>query len=304
MNVPTSKPALIGIDWGTTSLRVFLIDAHGNALEKQQTPKGVMQVPGKNFAQVLDRLLEPWPKSIPLIASGMITSRNGWKETPYISPPAGVSHVADGLVPLQTESGLQIYFVNGVVNHHKGAPDVMRGEETQLVGAVQSGLRDGLFVMPGTHSKWITVRDGNIVGFATYMSGEIYSALRDHTILGTLIKEAGFNEDGFRKGIQAGFDSGTQLLHSLFHVRTMPLFKLISEEQAGDYLSGMLIGAEIKGAGVVDDQPSSVTIIGRDDLANRYAFALDDLGCSYNRVPEDIVVSGHFAIATAAGLLN
>jgi len=263
-----------------------------------------MQVPDKDFVGVITQLIEPWSTTIPVIASGMITSRNGWLETPYISLPAGANHLANDLVPLRVNSKLQIHFVTGVLTKHKGAPDVIRGEETQIVGAVESGLSDGLFVMPGTHSKWVIVSNGTIVDFSTYMSGEIYAALRDHTILGTLMKTSEFNEDGFIKGVRAGFESGAQLLHSLFHVRTLPLFELISEEQTSDYLSGMLIGAEINGANTASQLKTKIAIIGRDELANRYAIALQNLGYQCQRVADDIVANGHFAIATAAGLLK
>jgi len=308
MNSDASNPALIGIDWGTSSLRAFLISAQGNVLDKLEAPDGIMQVKEKDFDGVLSRSLDSWPKTIPLIASGMITSRNGWLETPYIQLPAGASQIAKVLVPWKTDSGLQVHFVTGVTTMHKGAPDVIRGEETQIIGAVESGLTDGLFVMPGTHSKWVTVRDGRIEDFSTYMSGEIFAALRYHTILGTLMTNCDFNEEGFIRGIQAGFESGARLLHSLFHVRTMPLFERLAEEQVADYLSGMLIGAEIKGASSTasstSEQQTSITIVGRDDLADRYAIGLRDLGYQWHRTADDIVARGHFAIATAAGLVK
>ena len=139
---------------------------------------------------------------------------------------------------------------------------------------------------------------------ADLMSGEIFKALCGHTILGTLMNESPFSEDGFREGVAAGLEAGPKLLHTLFHVRTMPLFGKIAEDKVADYLSGMLIGAEIHGATsnrVVDDP---VTIIGRDDLADRYAIALQVLGQRSVSAPDDIVALGHFAIATSAGLLT
>lgn len=304
MSSVASNPALIGVDWGTSSLRAFLIGANGGILDKHEAPDGIMQVKDKDFDGVLARLLDSWTNTLPLIMSGMITSRNGWVETPYIQLPAGASQMANALVPWRTSGGLQVHFVSGVSTKHNGAPDVIRGEETQIVGAVESGITNGLFVMPGTHSKWVTVREGSMVDFATYMSGEIFAALRHHTILGTLMKDSDFNEEGFKQGVRVGFDSGTQLLHRLFHVRTMPLFELISEEQVADYLSGMLIGAEIKGAGSHGAPQTVISIVGRDDLADRYAIALQFLGYQCQRVADNIVARGHFAIATAAGLIT
>lgn len=263
-------------------------------------------MPDGDFEAVFERLLDPWITAtrVPLIASGMITSRNGWLETPYLPVPSGSEQLSDALLSLRTAGGCLLHFVTGVTSTHNGAPDVMRGEETQIVGAVEAGLNEGIFVLPGTHSKWITVRSGRIVDFETFMSGEIYAALCAQTILGTLMNDSPFNDEGFREGVSIGLDAGPKLLHTLFHVRTMPLFGRISEDKVADYLSGILIGSEIHGAtsNQVMDEP--VTIIGRDDLSDRYAIALQVLGQHSVRAPDDIVARGHFAIASSAGLLS
>lgn len=304
MNLVASDPTLIGIDWGTSSLRAYLIGAQGEVLDRLVAPEGIMQMPDKNFEGVFERLIGPWVKAhrVPLIASGMITSRNGWIETPYLSAPSGVEQLADALVPIPTAGGSVLHFVTGMTISHNGAPDVMRGEETQIVGSVEAGSDEGMFVMPGTHSKWVSVRGGRIEDFSTYMSGEIFKVLCGHTILGTLMSDSAFSEEGFREGVAVGLDAGPKLLHTLFQVRTMPLFGKISEDKVADYLSGMLIGAEIHGATgnrVIDDP---ISIVGRDDLADRYAIALQVLGQKSVRAAEDIVARGHFSIATTAGL--
>jgi len=221
----------------------------------------------------------------------MITSRNGWVETP------------NNLHQLRIANGSLIHFITGVTVDHNGSPDVMRGEETQIIGAVKAGLVDGICVMPGTHSKWITVRDKSIVDFETAMTGEIYDVLRRHTILGTLMKDGVFSEEGFREGVTAGLNAGPKLLQSLFSVRTLPLFERIDESKVSDYLSGMLIGAEVSGALSNQKASNSITILGRDDLADRYTIALQMLGYKSVREHEDIVASGYFAIAVAARLI-
>ena len=306
MNSGASEPVLVGLDWGTTSMRAYLIGAQGNVLDRLVAAEGIMQVPDGDFEAVFERLLAPWVTThrVPLIASGMITSRNGWLETPYLPVPSGSEQLSDALLSLRTAGGCLLHFVTGVTSNHNGAPDVMRGEETQIAGAVEDGLDEGIFVLPGTHSKWITVCGGRIVEFETFMSGEIYAALCAHTILGTLMNDSPFNDQGFREGVAIGLDAGPKLLHTLFHVRTMPLFGRISEDKVADYLSGILIGSEIHGAtsNQVMDEP--VTIIGRDDLSDRYAIALQVLGQHSVRAPDDIVARGHFAIATSAGLLS
>jgi len=305
VNADISKAVLIGVDWGTSTLRAYLIDAGGNVLEHLQAPKGIMQVPNKDFETVLTRLIEPWclAKKLPVIASGMITSRNGWLETPYLPVPVSASQLAGTLKHWQTARGLDIHFVTGLVDRHEVASDVMRGEETQIVGAVQAGISDGVFVLPGSHSKWVTVENGIIKNFSTYMTGELYAVLCQHTILGMLMKDAEFNADGFGLGVKSGFESGSKLLNTLFHVRTLPLFEQLDENAVDDYLSGMLIGAEISGATGIDFAGSTVALIGQDSLSDRYAMALDVLDMNSIRTPDDLVTRGHFSIAKYAGLL-
>ena len=239
----------------------------------------------------------------------MITSRNGWIETPYLPVPASASQLADALVTVPLNNSNHngnpesIHFVTGLSINHGGAPDVMRGEETQIAGAVESGLVNGVFVMPGTHSKWVTVREADIVHFETIMSGEIFEALTRHTILGKFINEGPFNEEGFQSGVAAGIEAGPRLLHTLFRVRTLPLFELLDESKVRDYLSGMLIGAEIQGVLSNLSADGPITIVGRNDLADRYAIALKVAGLQSDRAAEDITAAGYFAIAKAADLL-
>lgn len=305
MNSAVSNPALIGLDWGTSSLRAFLIDAQGNVLDQLFKPQGIMHVKNGDFEGVFRDLTAEWPlgPQLPIIASGMITSRNGWVETPYVSVPSGARELADALVSHKMSDGHTITFVTGMSTEQGGMPDVMRGEETQIIGASALGMSDGIFVMPGTHSKWITVQDKRIENYATFMTGEVFAALRDHTILGTLMHEGAFQDAAFRRGCTAGLEVRNNLLHYLFSVRTLPLFGKISGEMVEDYLSGMLIGAELNGMGH-EGLKQPVTIVGRTDLADRYEIALDVAGLKSQRAPDDIVAKGHFLIAQAAGLLS
>lgn len=305
MNSVVSDPALIGIDWGTSSLRAFLIGAEGEVLDQLSNPQGIMHVENGDFEGVFRELVADWVKDtgLPVIASGMITSRNGWVETPYLQVPSGVRELADALVSHQMSDGMTVTFVTGMTTERGGSPDVMRGEETQIIGASAFGVSDGVFVLPGTHSKWITVQNNRIEDYATFMTGEVFAALRHHTILGTLMSEGPFQEGAFRKGCAAGLISGSRLLHDLFSVRTLPLFGKISGDMVEDYLSGMLIGAELKG---IDPESiiDPVTIVGRSDLADRYEIAMSVAGLKTQRAPDDIVAQGHFLIARAAGLVS
>ena len=306
MNSAVSEPALIGVDWGTSSLRAFLIDTDGQVIEGVSSPEGIMQVSGNTFEAVLDRLIGPWVSQtdLPILASGMITSRNGWVETPYEQMPLGACRLAQALVPHDTESGVRVHFVTGASVEHAGGPDVMRGEEAQIIGASALGLSEGDFVMPGTHSKWVQVADGKIVDFSTYMTGEIFAALKGHTILGTLMTDDTFDEEAFTIGVKAGLEGSSNLLHSLFHVRTLPLMGKIPNGATADYMSGLLIGTEIAAAIIDESEMDAVTIVGRNDLSERYEIALRLAGLECRHAPDDIVAKGHFLIAQAAGLVG
>lgn len=305
MSSAASKPALIGMDWGTSSLRAFLIGAQGEVLDSVTTREGIMQIPDRNFDAVFDRLVGSFPSNagLPVVVSGMITSRNGWVETPYVKMPTGPEHLAQSLVRHQSQSGALIHFVTGATTEHISGPDVMRGEETQIIGSAALGLSDGIFVMPGTHSKWVHVALGKIQDFATYMTGEVFASLKDHTILGTLMKMSDFDLSAFQKGVGAAQDRRANLLHDLFHVRTLPLMGKLKETETADFLSGLLIGTEIVAA-LKKNEAKRVTIVGRNDLTDRYEIALQAVGISCQRAPDDIAAKGHFLIAQAAGLLT
>lgn len=306
MNSTASEPVLIGVDWGTSSLRAFLIGAGGQVLKRVSSFEGIMQASNQAFEVVLDRLIAPWlgGTPLPILASGMITSRSGWLETPYTEMPLDACRLASSLVPHLTASGKRILFVTGASTELLGKPDVMRGEETQIIGAAAVGLNNGTFVLPGTHSKWVQVSDGQIVDFSTYMTGEIFAALKGHTILGKLMEDAKFNSDGFEAGVRAGLEGKGNLLHNLFHVRTLPLMDKLPRIATADYLSGLLIGTEVAAATGGDEIITAVTLVGRSDLSERYEIALRIAGMESRRAPEDIVAMGHYLIASAAGLLK
>jgi len=198
-----------------------------------------------------------------------------------------------------------------MISEHDAGPDVMRGEETQVIGACAQGMSDGVFIMSGTHSKWVRVAGGRILEHTTYMTGEVFAALKGHTILGALIEDGPFRADGFARGVDAGLAERSGLLHDLFHVRTLPLLDRLEGTGVADYLSGLLIGTEIAagiargahGDGAGHDRSRPITLVGRTDLADRYEIALGKAGITAGRAPEDIVASGHFTIARAAGLM-
>ncbi|MDQ1900995.1 2-dehydro-3-deoxygalactonokinase [Paracoccus sp. WLY502] len=289
--------ALIGIDWGTTSFRAWRMGQGGEVLETVSDGPGILAagaLPG-GFRQVLTDSIGGWLGTAPIIASGMITSRNGWVETPYLPLPLDTATLTGSLT---LHDG--IHFVAGAVSDPDGpAPDVMRGEETEIIGHLAGGGGDGLFVLPGTHSKWAMARGGKLTAFRTVMTGEVFGALRDHTILGRLIQPGPGSEKAFRRGVEAGRQGGA-LLGRIFSARTLALMDRLASDQIADYLSGLLIGDEV--AQGARDAGGPVTIIGRGDLAARYQAAFEVLGMAAQIAPPGMAQRGLWEIARTRGL--
>jgi len=241
---------------------------------------------------------------LPIILSGMIGSRQGWKEAPYARCPAGVDDIVKALAGIDHD-GLPISLVPGLSTENDAMPDVMRGEEAQIFGALAlSGKTEGLFLLPGTHSKWAEVSAGRITSFRTFMTGEVFGALKDHTILGRLMRQGAADAAAFARGVKEGAALGGAgaLLNRVFATRTYGLMDKLPDTALSDYLSGLLIGAEI--AEATARTKSRVTIIASAALAQRYTDALKLLGHDGTLAPEDCVAAGHRQIAHAAGLIK
>lgn len=302
------RPVLIGGDWGTSSLRLYLLSGEGAVLERREEALGISRVPEGRFESALDELVAPWRGThgaLPVLLSGMIGSRQGWAEAPYAACPAEATALARALVLVPSRGGGAVRIVPGVENFDAaGRPDVMRGEETQIVGAMaELGLRDGLFVLPGTHSKWVRVAERRILSFRTYMTGEVYAVLRQHSILGRLMEGERGEGSGFRAGVAAAAELGGagDLLNRLFSVRALGLFDRLPPRESADYLSGLLIGAEI--AAAAREAGGPILLVGDAALSARYADAAVLLGLSSRAAPPDCAARGLFLIAADAGLL-
>jgi 2-dehydro-3-deoxygalactonokinase len=300
-----TTPVLIGLDWGTTSCRAYLIGADGSVLARLINGPGILRVENGAFGPWLDSMIGAWIAAhgvLPVILSGMIGSRQGWKEAPYAKCPAGAGDIVKALARIDHDE-LSISVVPGLSTENGTMPDVIRGEETQILGALAlSGKGDGLFLLPGTHSKWVEVAGGRIVSFRTFMTGEVFGALKDHTILGRPMREGPRDNMAFARGVEEGtnLDSPGALLNRLFATRTYSLFGRLPDTSLADYLSGLLIGAEVAAAMGLSDAP--VTIVASLSLAQRYADTLVLLGYKCSLAPEDCVAAGHWQIARAAGL--
>ena len=297
-----SDARLIGLDWGTTSCRAYLVGTNGAVLERIADGPGILKVANGAFSAAFDAMTGRWDNRLPVVLSGMIGSRQGWREASYARCPAGADDIVKALATID-HAGRAISLAPGLATENDRMPDVMRGEETQVLGALAlSGRDDGLFLLPGTHSKWAEVSAGRIVAFRTFMTGEVFGALKEHTILGRLMRDGAPDAEGFARGVAEGAALGSAgaLLNRVFATRTYGLTERMSDAALADYLSGLLIGAEI--AEAAGDRRRAVTIIASAALAARYTEALRLAGRESTLAPQDCAAAGHWRIARAAGL--
>ncbi|MCF1711133.1 2-dehydro-3-deoxygalactonokinase [Tabrizicola sp. J26] len=302
-----SDTALIAIDWGTTSFRAWKISAAGEAVGEIITSSGILSVKDGAYDAVFEGLLGEWLDAnpgVPVIASGMITSRTGWVETTYAPLPTGVHALAGELRAHVTSRGRVIHFVTGTaVNPADGLPDVMRGEETEVIGHLAASEdKDALIVLPGTHSKWVHAEKGVITGFETFMTGELYAVLLGHSILGRLMADGPSRPESFRDGVEVARTSGS-ILGKLFSARSKVLFNRLRPDEVAEYLSGMLIGEEVRTGLTRYGVERPITVVGRGDLAERYLVALTLCGARARTAEPGMARHGLYRIAQHAGLV-
>jgi 2-dehydro-3-deoxygalactonokinase len=303
------SPALIAIDWGSSSFRAYLLAPEGEVLDEVATGDGIGNVAAGGYPATLRRLVGGWLDanlSLPAIASGMAGSRHGWREAPYVPCPAGPREVAERLTAVEAD-GRRVVLTPGLSYAEGADVDVMRGEETEIFGVADAGAR--LIVLPGSHSKWARIEGERIVAFKTFITGELFAALRDHTVAGAFARAARGKPPGaaFALGVErgasaAGRTSGSGTLGLLFGARALPLMGKLDPDDSGEYLSGLLIGAEI-GEGrrlYAGEEPH---VAGADALVKRYLAALETLGISARAAPRRAAARGLFRIARDGGLL-
>jgi 2-dehydro-3-deoxygalactonokinase len=286
---------IIAADWGTTNLRAFRFDRDGRVVDRRTAELGILRVADGRFAKALDNMLGDWLTARPaatVLLSGMIGSRQGWREAPYVDCPAGVDELAAEAVSLEDRA---VWFVPGLAARDAaGTPDVMRGEETQILGALDTGgCGRRLFCLPGTHAKWALVEDGRILGFRTAMTGEVFAVLARHSILGRLMQGDAFDAAGFARGLDRADQPGG-LLHHLFGVRSLGLLDEVAPTALRSYLSGLLIGHDVRHGLAAADGAAPVTLVGEPALNDLYATALGRRGRAV------VVTDG--ALAAARGL--
>ena len=273
-------PTLLGIDWGTSNRRAYVLDAQGNLVRQHSDDAGILHVAG-DFEGSLRTLLQTLEiDSADVVMSGMVGSRNGWQQVPYLSTDQPLSALRDAMAEIETAiPGVRCRIAPGYqyVDPH-GLPDVMRGEETQVLGALQLSASDGWFLLPGTHSKWVRVEGGRIAEFSTFMTGELYALLSQYGTLAKVMTVQQSLPDAFAAGIRASAHGG--FTHTAFCCRALVVTDMMPPDHTASYLSGLLIGTELHdimrkaktGIG------ATVQVVGSPSLASRYLSALELLG--------------------------
>jgi len=282
---------MIAIDWGTSSFRAYRVSQVGAVLDKRSAPLGILTVQDGRFADALESQIHDWLDAgeAPVVMSGMIGSRQGWKEAPYAQCPAGLAEVAAAMVRVEWNTRHAWIAPGLTCRDESGVADVMRGEEVQILGAIDTLFEaDAWICLPGTHSKWARVEAKRITGFTTHMTGEVFAVMKAHSILGRMMSDRPLAMEAFDAGLQRARNEGG-LLHHLFGVRTRGLFGELSSEHASAYLSGVLIGHELASVPV---RSGVVYVLGAQELAKLYAHALRAQGFETLLLDPDAVVTG------------
>lgn len=266
------------VDWGTSNFRIWLVDSQGEVLAERQSAEGMGSLERSAYPTVLESHLSAFGASpdLPVVVAGMAGARTGWREAPYVETPAPlVGLFQHAIIP--DGASRPVYILPGICQRKDGAFDVMRGEETQLAGALEQGLDNALICLPGTHSKWALVEDGQISRFTTVMTGELYNLISRQSILRLSVPEDGDAEadlDIFDQAVDQALQLGFALTSRLFSIRAEGLLSPGGNTGPAARLSGLLIGSEI--AAIADDlkRHGKAYLIGTGKLTRLYARAI------------------------------
>lgn len=312
--------ACIAVDWGTSNRRAWALDNGGRIVAARSDDQGLIAIADRDFAGSLRRFADDWLAGRPpVIMAGMIGSRLGWREAAYLETPVNLTALGSRLIAIDDFDGSAVRIVPGAAKVTADSADVMRGEECQLLGALLvKKRRDGIFLLPGTHAKWALLQDGVMTDFRTYMTGEIFGHLRNNGALAQVMPAKGtpeaFDGAAFDRGLQRAMAADAAgITHLLFGVRSLSLFGKLQPAEAPSYLSGLLVGAEMRDALAWLDRQGGgqasggrvVTAIGSAKLLETYARAATHCGVTLDRLEsDDILPPALFAIAEGAGILT
>lgn len=288
---------MIAIDWGTTGFRAYRLRGDGAVVESRSASKGILAVPSGGFSAILEAEAGDWiaEGDAPIVMAGMVGSRQGWLEVPYVACPAGFDEIAAAMRDVRWAER-RAWIVPGLACRDGAlVPDVMRGEEAQILGALDDLPAAGALVcLPGTHSKWARVERGRITGFSTCMTGELYAVMKGHSILGRMMEDGPADPDAFADGVRRSGEPGG-LLHHLFGVRTRGLMGELAPAAAASYLSGILIGHELRSARASADR---IHFLGAAALTDHYLRAARLLGMDARTLDPDAAVRALFRLGT------
>ncbi|MBD1227581.1 2-dehydro-3-deoxygalactonokinase [Xenorhabdus griffiniae] len=284
----------ITIDWGSTNLRAWLYQGD-ECLESRQSVAGVTRLNGKSPQVVLAEMTQGWRNDkTPIVMAGMIGSNLGWKTVPYLSVPIQFSAIGEQLTPVADN----VWIIPGLCVSREDNYNVMRGEETQLLGAHQL-FPSSLYVMPGTHCKWVSADDQQIHDFRTVMTGELHHLLLHHSLVGAGLPEQAVCPEVFNAGLKRGIDSPV-LLPFLFEVRASHILGTLPREYVSEFLSGLLIGAEVASMSHYFADQQTITLVAGLSLAARYQQAFSAIGRNISLADGDTVFqAGIRSIANA-----
>ncbi|MBC2886149.1 2-dehydro-3-deoxygalactonokinase [Ochrobactrum sp. CM-21-5] len=298
------KPFVAVADWGTTRFRLWTLDADGNCLRESRGDDGLLQAKEVGFEPTLERHLASVgaPDDLPVVICGMAGSRTGWIEAPYMSLPAGL----EGIVKAATRvpARRHVIMLPGIARRDETAPDVMRGEETKLLGLVHRGRRDVAVVMPGTHAKWVRITDGHLADYRTFMTGELFALLKEKSVLAGALEGAEPVEpksEAFAAGVKASLETPELFSNALFSIRAGWLVHDRKPASQVARLSGLLIGLEVAAGRRLYGGLREVLLLSDETMGALYESALEIAGLKVMRIEADeLVRDGLFMAAKHA----
>jgi 2-dehydro-3-deoxygalactonokinase len=288
---------MIAINWGTSNFRAHKLDAEGNLVDERSSARGAVLVPAGGFRSALMAEVGDWIEEGErrVLMCGMVGARRGWKEAPYIPLPANFDQVREHVVSIDAEA-FDARIVPGLIGEDEsGVPEVLRGEETEIFGCGREGESSLQFCLPGTHTKWVRMEKANIVSFSTSMTGDLFRAIREKTILRSCTQQEPTDDEAFLSGVERSRQPGA-LQHQLFGVRTLVLTGKMKDTSGSSYLSGLLIGSEVK-AMIRKDE--TVHLVGEPALCALYEKVLQAFETKATVEPPGAALRGLQRIARA-----
>ena len=318
----TQTTRFIAGDWGTSNLTLYLCEhnhhesstsnhavgieekpRHGSVILDTRSGPGINRING-DFETTFFNLVQDWLDQcgdIPVLLSGMVGSTIGWKEAPYLPCPASAAQITSKRLKFEAR-GIRFSILTGLRTHNPlGEPDVMRGEELQVLGWLRQQTKltgKRMIVLPGTHNKWALVENNKISSFLTAFTGELFALLVNHSVLISKEKSVEFNQSAYFDGLEMINKQGNaQLVHTLFSARSKQVLGEMSSAEAANYVSGMIIGADVLGASKLFGDIDEVNIIAEPELSRNYAIALEYFGLASETCdPSEVAISGYNAI--------